>query len=430
MPTEWLKSVDLASIERAHQQPVDADTLGAARRIVEDVRCGGDAALNDCIARFEGRSAEQLVLSRDELAAAYQRLPEGVQMLLKRTAQRIEVFAAAQRACITPMTMAIAGGEAGHDVSPVDSAACYAPGGRFPLPSSVLMTAITARVAGVSRVQVVTPSTDDIMLGAAYVAGADTLFQAGGAHAVAAVAYGTESIDPVDIVVGPGNRWVTAAKAIVNGIVGIDMLAGPSELLVVADDSVDADTIAADLLAQAEHDPDARAILVTRSPILISAVNDAIDRQLKTLETADIARAALNNGYAVLCDTDADMVGVVNIIAPEHLELMGDNVERLAPDIRHYGGLFLGEHAAEVLGDYGAGPNHTLPTGGTARFTGGLSVFNFLRIRTWMRIDQLDDAQPLVNDANALAQLEGLRGHGRSARCRRVEISSSPAIQK
>ena len=423
MASEWLKSVGVDAIRRAQQQAVDEDTMAAARRIVDEVRCGGDAALKACIQRFEGRSEEGLILSRDALAAAFARLPVDVQALLKRTADRIEAFAIAQRASISAMTVSIPGGEAGHDVSPVDSAACYAPGGRFPLPSSVLMTAVTARVAGVARVQVVTPSTDDIMLGAAYVSGAESLFQAGGAHAVAAVAYGTESIAAVDMVVGPGNRWVTAAKAIVNGTVGIDMLAGPSELLVVADGAVDADTIAADLLAQAEHDPDARPILVTCSSALVARVNGAIDAQLATLNTAEIAQAALSNGFAVLCGSDGDMVSVVNEIAPEHLELIGERAERLAPLMRHYGGLFIGENAAEVLGDYGAGPNHTLPTGGTARFSGGLSVFNFLRIRTWMRIDRLQGAQNLVEDAHALASLEGLSGHGRSARCRLVDPS-------
>ncbi|MBV71816.1 MAG: histidinol dehydrogenase [Myxococcales bacterium] len=418
MTAQWLKTVGPCSISRLSQQPVDAETIEAARGIIDRVRQGGDGALRACIKQYECRDPESLFRSKRDLAEAFKRLPAAVQGVLERTATRIDAFASAQRACIGALTVPIDGGEAGHDVAPVDSAACYAPGGRFPLPSSVLMTAITARVAGVSRVVVVTPSSADIMLGAAYIAGADAVLHAGGAHAVAAVAYGTESVTPVDMIVGPGNRWVTAAKSIVNGVVGIDMLAGPSELLVVADDTVCPKLIAADLLAQAEHDPDARPILVTQSPNLVRAVNTAIGDQLANLATATIAREALKNGLAVVCQADDEIVDVVNTIAPEHLEIIGPSMERLAPRIRHYGGLFLGRDAAEVLGDYGAGPNHTLPTGGTARFSGGLSVFNFLRIRTWMRIDALDDAQPLVDDANTLAQLEGLAGHARSAQCR------------
>ena len=418
MATNWLARKDPASVTRGQQNVLNGETLEAARSIIATVRASGDHALREYISRFEARTPAKLLLKQIDLADAFERLPNDVQALLKRTAGRIESFAKAQRACVTALNTSIEGGTAGHDVAPVERAACYAPGGRFPLPSSVLMTAVTARVAGVEQVYVVTPSDEDIMLGAAFVAGADGLIQAGGAHAIAAVAYGTETIPAVDVVVGPGNRWVTAAKSIVSGDVGIDMLAGPSELLVVADGSSCPETIAADLLAQAEHDPDARPILVTEDDALIDAVNQAIDAQLAQLSTAEIARAALSNGGAFLCESDNEIVRIVNRIAPEHLELIGPKSEGLSSQIRHYGGLFIGRNAAEVLGDYGAGPNHTLPTGGTARFSGGLSVFNFLRIRTWMRIDAIDEAAAMVKDAEALANLEGLAGHARAAKCR------------
>ena len=418
MLNDWLVQKDPNTVRRAQQMAVDKETQNIARSIVTNVREGGDLALIEYIQQFENRMPKQLMLAQGDLAKAFERLPRDVQSLLQRTAKRIETFAQAQKNCVTGLSTPIEGGIAGHDVAPVDSAACYAPGGRFPLPSSVLMTALTARVAGVTNVYVVTPADADIMLGAAYVAGADGLIQAGGAHAVAAVAYGTESVPAVDVVVGPGNRWVTAAKSIVSGDVGIDMLAGPSELLVVADETACPETVAADLLAQAEHDPDARPILVTQTASVIGAVNRAIDAQLKLLSTAEIARAALANGGAFLCESDDEVIRVVNTIAPEHLELIGPKAERLSKFIRHYGGLFIGCNAAEVLGDYGAGPNHTLPTGGTARFSGGLSVFNFLRIRTWMRIDNIGDAASMIKDAEALANLEGLSGHARAAKCR------------
>ena len=219
----------------------------------------------------------------------------------------------------------------------------------------------------------------------------------------------------MDVIVGPGNRWVTAAKYLVSGIVGIDMLAGPSELVVVADESADACLVASDLLAQAEHDPDARPILVTTSETLIDCVELEIERQLKTLDTRHIAEQSLENGAAILCQTEDEAIEVTNALAPEHLELMGTSFEALSERFEHYGGLFVGTNAAEVLGDYGAGPNHVLPTGGTSRFSGGLSVFNFIRIRTWMRMEKNESFESLIGDTATLAGLEGLSGHAQSA---------------
>jgi phosphoribosyl-ATP pyrophosphohydrolase/phosphoribosyl-AMP cyclohydrolase/histidinol dehydrogenase len=220
------------------------------------------------------------------------------------------------------------------------------------------------------------------------------------------------------VVVGPGNRFVTAAKKLISGNVNIDMLAGPSELVVYADDTAKPRTIAADLLAQAEHDVDALPILVTESDDLIDAVNEELEKQLADLPTAETACASLRNGFAVLVKNEDEAVAVINRIAPEHLEVLCSYCEKVAPRFRHYGALFLGEGTAEVLGDYGAGPNHTLPTGGTARFTGGLSVFHFLRIRTWMRIERLGEAQEMISDAIRLARFEGLEAHARSAQMR------------
>jgi phosphoribosyl-ATP pyrophosphohydrolase/phosphoribosyl-AMP cyclohydrolase/histidinol dehydrogenase len=274
------------------------------------------------------------------------------------------------------------------------------------------MTAVTARVAGVERVVVASPRPAAVTLAAAHVADADGLLTVGGAHAIAALAYGAGPVPACDVIVGPGNRWVTAAKQLVSGHVGIDMLAGPSELVVLADDTADAETVAADLLAQAEHDPDALPVLVTPSAELIARVNDALARQLDVLPTAETARAAVAEGFAVLCRDLDEAVAVCDHLAPEHLEVMTRDADALQSRLRHYGGLFVGAGAAEVLGDYGAGPNHVLPTGGTARRTGGLSVFNFLRIRTWLRMDAPAE---LARDAAALARLEGLEGHARSA---------------
>jgi phosphoribosyl-ATP pyrophosphohydrolase/phosphoribosyl-AMP cyclohydrolase/histidinol dehydrogenase len=395
---------------------VDDATIAAARLIVDDVRARGEEALRAHAERLgDVVAGAPLVIDRAGLEAAWQALPEADRELLARTAARIRTFAEAQRASLRDAVIHVPGGQAGHTVSPLAKAGCYAPGGRFPLPSSVLMTVVTARAAGVEEVWVASPRPAPITLAAAHVAGADGLLAVGGAQAVAALTYGAGVVPGCDIVVGPGNRWVTAAKKIVSGDVAIDMLAGPSELVVLADETADADIIAADLLAQAEHDPDAVPILVTTDATLADRVDAALASQLETLSTAATARAALTNGAAVVApDLDAAILAV-NRLAPEHLEVMIADPWSVAARLQHYGGLFLGTNAAEVLGDYGAGPNHVLPTGRTARYTGGLSVMDFLRVRTWLEVTDRQAARELVLDAAALARHEGLEAHARAA---------------
>jgi len=255
---------------------------------------------------------------------------------------------------------------------------------------------------------------------AAHVADADCLLAVGGAQAIGALAYGV-GVDAVDIIVGPGNMWVTAAKSIVNGICGIDMLAGPSEVLVIADGSADPQVIAADLLAQAEHDVEARPILVTPEASVIQRVNEALREQLAVLPTREVAIPAVKKGFAVLTKTMEEAVAVSNRVAPEHLEVQTKDAVELSKKLTAYGGLFIGAMAAEVLGDYGAGPNHVLPTSCTAKYTGGLSVHTFQRKTTWMHIDDKEKAQQQVADSVALARLEGLEGHARAAELRLTE---------
>jgi len=254
-----------------------------------------------------------------------------------------------------------------------------------------------------------------LSLAAAAIAGADGVLAAGGAHAIAALACGAGPIAPRDLIVGPGNRYVTAAKQLVAGAVAIDMLAGPSELTVFADDAADPGRVAADLLAQAEHDPDAIPMLVTLDPTLPDRVEVELARQLRDLPTAETARAALANGGVILVSSVDEGVAACDAIAPEHLQLDLRAAAAVAPRLAHYGALFIGPGAAEVLGDYGAGPNHVLPTGGTARSTGGLSVYTFLRVRTWLRIDDRAAARPLLEDAVWFGRAEGLEAHARAA---------------
>ncbi len=410
---ELLPTVGAAALPEARRDPIDANTLSEAAAIVDAVRRGGEPALRSAAERFGDLSSDApLVLGPDRLRAAFEALPPAQRSLLQRVAARIEAFARAQRGTLQDLDVAIPGGRAGHTWAPVDRAGCYAPGGRFPLPSTVLMTVIPARVAGVQDVVVASPRPAQATLAAAHVAGADAVLAVGGAQAIAALAYGV-GVAAVDVIVGPGNRWVTAAKQLVSGRVGIDMLAGPSELCVIADQTADPARVAADLIGQAEHDPDARTVLLTTDPSLPEQVRGALEVQLADLLTAGVARQALAEGFAVICDTLEDAVALSDRLAPEHLELLVDDPSSLQP--RHYGGLFAGHDAAEVFGDYGAGPNHVLPTGSSARFSGGLSVADFLRMRTWLRVD---DPSALVADSAALARVEGLEGHARSAEAR------------
>ncbi len=405
------------------RDPLDAETLAIAAEIVREVKEGGENALCALALRFGDRApGEPLVLRKPDLKAALQSVPKETRDVLERTAKRIRRFAELQKSCLKTLTTSIPGGACGHDVLPVERAGCYAPGGRFPLPSSVLMTAVTARVAGIRDVWVASPKPTVETLAAAAAADADACLCVGGAQAIAALAYGAGEVPPVDIIVGPGNRFVTAAKQLVSGRVAIDMLAGPSELLVLADDTADERLVAADLLAQAEHDPDAMPILVSLSEPLIGRVERELERQLETLETHETARMALDrHGFATLAESLDQAVDVCNELAPEHLEIMLADPESVRKRLTHYGALFSGSQSAEVLGDYGIGPNHVLPTGGTARFVGGLSVLHFLRVRTWMRIDSPEQNLEAHGDAIRLAEIEGLHGHARAARVRLSE---------
>ena len=411
-----LRRAGIDELRDLRRTPVDEATLEAAAALVREVRRDGEAGLRRLAERYDGlEPGAALVLPRERLVAAAAALPDGQRELLERTAGRIADFARAQRAALSAVQVPVPGGTAGHEIAPVERAGCYAPGGRFPLPSSVLMTAVTARAAGVGEVWVASPRPAPVTLAAAAIAGADALLACGGAHAIAALAFGAGDVPACDVVVGPGNRWVTAAKQLVAGHVGIDMLAGPSELVVLADATADPAVLTADLLAQAEHDPDAMPVLVTTDPTLPERVEAELERQLVDLPTAGVARRALGNGLAVVVRDLDEGAAACDLLAPEHLQVLTTDPDDAARRCRHWGGLFLGPAAAEVLGDYGVGPNHTLPTGGAARHAGGLSVLHFLRVRTWLRTEPGPELARAAADAAALARLEGLEAHARAA---------------
>ena len=423
-----LNRITPAEVSLEIKDPVDPKALEQATAIFDqlkdkDGKVDGDKLLEVAKRLGDvGKDAKSFLVSKEECKIAFDALSEQERTALVNIYNRVKAFAEMQRKSITDMEMDIPGGKAGHTVSPCNAAGCYAPGGRYPLPSSVIMTAVTAKAAGCGTVILASPKPAPITLAAGYIAGADVFLCVGGAQAVAAMAYGTAdgSIPRCDVICGPGNRWVTAAKSIVNGHCGIDMLAGPSEVLVICDDTANPEVVAADLIAQAEHDTVARAILLSTSKDIIEAVDKQVEEQLASLPEPNqsTAREALQQSFAVQCDSVEHCVQISDDIAPEHLEIQTRDAMKVGMSCKNYGGLFVGEHAAEVLGDYGAGPNHTLPTGGTGRYTGGLSVFNFLRIRTWMRVDDVDKSQTMVDDSIVMARLEGLEGHARAAETR------------
>ena len=396
--------------------------------IIADVRMNGDAALMEYNRRFDGCERTALRISEQEIRDAYDKVSAQEIEDIKKAAANIENFAKAQRATVGALEdfSPSPGIVLGHRVIPVGSCCCYVPGGGYPLYSTALMLGIPAKVAGVERVTACSPvikGTDCIhpkTLVAMDVAGVDEIYAVGGAQAIAAFSYGTDQIQPVDMIVGPGNSFVTEAKRQCYGKVGIDFVAGPSEVLIIADGNADPEVLAADILAQSEHDKEAKGILVTTDEKLGAAVIDAVEAQLSTLETEPIARSSWNDfGEILIADSLDEAVEYANAYAPEHLEVNVSeaDADRVVSGLKNYGSLFIGGNTAEVFGDYASGPNHTLPTLGAARYTGGVWVGTFLKICTYqsMSRDAMMGIAPLVSN---LARGEGLIGHARAAEIR------------
>jgi histidinol dehydrogenase len=414
----------IASLERPPSQ-VPAAVATAVDEILAGVRARGDAALLDYTARFDGfraGSAGQLAIPREAFAAAAAAIDAPTRAALDYAAERIERYHAAAMPKSWRMTDEH-GSSLGQEVRPLDRVGIYIPGGRAAYPSTVLMTAVPARVAGVRDIVLVTPpaadgSVNPVVLAAAHVAGVTEGWRVGGAQAVAALAYGTASVRRVDKIVGPGNIYVALAKTRVFGEVGIDMMAGPSEVVVVADAAADPDWIASDLLAQAEHDPMARAVLITDAAALLPRVEQALARRLAALPRREIAAEALrNHGALILVPTIEAAVEVANRLAPEHLELMVAVPAAQLPRVRHAGAVFVGGHTPEVVGDYVAGPNHVLPTAGTARFASPLGTEDFVKRSSVIEYSRSGLAAALPHLAT-LSRIEGLQGHASAAEAR------------
>ncbi|MEC8294161.1 MAG: histidinol dehydrogenase [Pseudomonadota bacterium] len=409
----------LLSAKREDSPDVDEVVAG----IIRDVRTHGDAAVIELTAKFDRLelTPDTLRFSEEEIAALVAQVSDAERAALELAAERIRAYHAKQ----LPEDMLWeeeTGAQLGWRWTPVSAAGLYVPGGLASYPSSVLMNAIPAKVAGVERLAIVVPTPDGVanplVLLAAQLAGVDEIYRIGGAQAVAALAYGTESIPPVDKITGPGNAFVAAAKRRVFGKVGIDMIAGPSEILVIADQHANPDWIALDLLSQAEHDESAQSILITDSPAMADAVVAAVEKHLETLERRAIAEASWQDYGAVVLVEDLDQAAALsNRVAPEHLELCVEDPDALAAKITHAGAIFLGGWTPEAIGDYIGGPNHVLPTARSARFSSGLSVMDFVKRTTLAKMTP-SALQAIGPAAETLAISESLEAHGLSVRAR------------
>jgi len=408
----------------AWDDSVDQSVNESVRHILHQVKTRGDAAVLEFTEKFDRLkvgSVAELEISQERLQQALTTIPEDQRLALEKAAERVRDYHERQNQA-SWQYQDDDGTTLGQKVTPLDRAGLYVPGGKAAYPSSVIMNAVPAKVAGVGEVIIVVPTPDgvvnDMVLAAAAIAGVDRVFCVGGAQAVAALAYGTETIPAVDKIVGPGNIFVATAKREVFGTVGIDMIAGPSEILVICDGQTDPDWIAMDLFSQAEHDEQAQSILISPDAAFLDAVEKSINALLPTMERADIIRTSMTDRAALIQVADLkEAAAVSNRIAPEHLELSVENPTDMLDDIRHAGAIFMGRYTAEALGDYCAGPNHVLPTSGTARFSSPLGVYDFQK-RSSIIGFSAPGADRMGRVASVLARGEGLTAHARSAEYR------------
>lgn len=398
------------------------EQLKVVRQVLKDVRAQGDAAIRSYTEKWDGFAPDHLRVTKEELEEGANTIDQQLYADLTEAAQNIRLYHEQQKRSGYRMELAD-GSWLGQRITALDAVGLYIPGGTAAYPSSVLMNVIPAQVAGVKRIVMTSPAGRDgklppVVLAAAHILGVEEIYKIGGAQAIAALAYGTETISPVDKITGPGNIFVALAKREVFGEVAIDMIAGPSEIAVLADDTAFADEIAADLLSQAEHDKLACAILVTTSEQLAKKVADEVEKQLTILPREEVARASIENfGAIYVADTLVDAIDAINSLAPEHLEIVTKNAEAVAEQVRHAGGIFIGRYSSEPVGDYFAGTNHVLPTNSTARFASGLNVDDFVKKSSVVFYSEKTWAENAPKIAR-LARMEGLEGHARAVESR------------
>ena len=415
-----MKTIQYADIEDNFFDSPYLTEDPSVRAIVSYVLENKDRALVEYTLQYEGVQLQDMKVTSDEIKKAFAEVDNNTIETLKKAKSNIEKFSKAQLDQYNNFEVEIVPGVlAGQKVIPLARVGIYVPGGRFPLVSTLLMCVVPAKVAGVEEIAICSPPSHKgtihpAILAAADLVGINEIYRVGGAQAIAAMAYGTETIKRVDKIIGPGSKYVTLAKKEVFGTVGIDFIAGPSEIMIIADDTANPQVLTADILAQAEHDTNATCILITDSPSVAEKVNEEVEVQLKELKNEAVARQSLNmNGMIIITNTIDEAVDLANRRAPEHLELQIKNPDHYVERFKNYGSLFIGEYSAEALGDYSSGLNHTLPTNGGARYTGGLGVKDFLKLQTTLRVTKrgLCEIGPI---AKAFGEIEGLNGHAKS----------------
>lgn len=389
---------------------IELEAISSVEEIVKDVRQNGDEAVRKYSKQFDGLDLEAFLISSQEIKNAYQKVDKKIIQAIQKSIENVKKFSEKQLKCLKPLKVKIDGNELGHKIIPLEIVGCYIPGGNYPLLSSAVMTIVPAKVAGVKEIVACSPKIRPETIVACDLAGANKIYRVGGVQAIAAMAYGTKSVPKVNKIVGPGNKYVTAAKKYVFGEVGIDFLAGPSEVMIIADETANAEFVAADMLAQCEHDLDARAFLVCKGEDFARQVEIFAQKQIEQLPTKEIASKSFEKSFAMIVKSIDEAIELANKKAPEHLEICYKNAKKDIDKYKNYGSLFIGNYSAEVFGDYCSGTNHVLPTNEVSKYSGGLSVIDFVKVQTYQIISKKGNCK-ISFFASQLAESEGLHAH-------------------
>lgn len=401
---------------------IEFEAICSVEDIAKDVRINGDEAVRKYTKQFDGEDLEaptcSFLISQEEIKNAYSKVDAQTIKTIKKSIENVKKFSKLQLKSLKPLKTKIDGNELGHKIIPIEKVGCYIPGGNYPLLSSAVMTIVPAKVSGVKEIVACSPKIRPETIVACDLAGADKIYKIGGVQAIAAMAYGTQSIPKVNKIVGPGNKYVTAAKKYVFGEVGIDFLAGPSEVMIIADETASPEFVAADMLAQCEHDLDARAFLLCIGENFARQVEIFAQKQLESLSTKEIASKSFEKSFAIVVKNIKEAITLANKKAPEHLEICYKNAKKDIDKYKNYGSLFIGNYSAEVYGDYCSGTNHVLPTNEVSKYSGGLSVFDFVKVQTYQIISK-NGNRVISSYASKLAEKEGLSAHKLAADVRR-----------
>lgn len=414
-----MQIIDYKNLNKDFFNKIEFEAVSSVEEIVKDVKQNGDEAVKKYVTQFDGEDLDCFLVSKEEILDAYKKVDKETIKAVKRSIENVGKFAKKQLKSIKNVKTKIDSNELGHKIIPLERVGCYIPGGNYPLLSSAVMTITPANIAGVGEIIACSPKIKPEVIVACDLAGADKIYKIGGVQAIAAMAYGTQSIPKVNKIVGPGNKYVTAAKKYVYGEVGIDFLAGPSEVMIITDETANPEFVAADMLAQCEHDLDARAFLITTSANFANEAEICAKKQLESLSTREIASQSFEKSIAITVNSIEQAIKLANKKAPEHLEICYKNAKKDIDKYKNYGSLFIGNFSAEVYGDYCSGTNHVLPTNEVSKYSGGLSVFDFIKIQTYQIISRKGNCK-ISSYASQLAEKEGLQAHKLAADIRKI----------